>query len=142
VAGGVATGLGPLNLATLNGFSTANVTIQADVNVTGATGRSAGLVGRSSGPGDTNNYFAGLVNTGTGFRVELWRTVNGVRTRLTSHTVATGSGTLKLVLSGASLSVLFNGVQVLSATDSGIVGAGTVGIRASAGATVDNFSAT
>jgi hypothetical protein len=141
VAGGVATGVGPLNLATLNGFSTANVTVQADVNVAGAAGRSAGLVGRSSGPGDTNNYFAGLVNTGAGFRVELWRTVNGVRTRLTSHTVATGSGTLKLVLSGTSLTVFFNNVQVLSATDTGIAGPGTVGMRASAGATVDNFSA-
>lgn len=141
VAGGVATGAGPLNLATVNGVSTANVTIQADVDVTGAAGRSAGLVGRSSGPGDTNNYFAGLVNTGHGFRVELWRTVNGGRKRLASQAVATGSGTLKLVLSGTSLNVFVNAVQVLSATDSGIAGAGQVGIRASAGATVDNFSA-
>jgi hypothetical protein len=141
VAGGVATGVGPLNLATVNGISTVNATIQADVNVTGAAGQSAGVVGRSSGPGDKNNYFAGLVHTGSGFRVELWRTVNGVRKRLASHTVATGSGTLRLDLTGDSLKVSVNGVQVLSVTDSGIAAAGQVGMRASAGATMENFSA-
>jgi hypothetical protein len=130
-----------LNLATVNGLSAVNTTLQADVNVTGAAGQSAGLVGRSSGPGDRNNYYAGLVNTGHGFQVELWRTINGVRKRLASHAVSAGAGTLRLVLSGTSLTVSFNGTQVLSATDAGIAGPGQVGIRASAGATVDNFSA-
>ena len=142
VAGGVAAGLGPVNLATLNGFSSANVSVQATVNVTGGKGQQAGLVTRSTGAGDGNMYFAGLVNIGTGFQVQVRRNVNGVWKTLVIATVSAGTGTLRFETTGSTLAVTFNGLPVLSITDTGLAGPGTIGMRASAGATVDNFFAT
>jgi hypothetical protein len=141
VASGVATGLGPVNVATLNGVSATNVVQQADVNVIGGAGWSAGLVSRYSGSGDRNMYFAGLVNTGSGFQVQVRRYINGTWKTLAAKSVGAGTGRLKFVTSGNSLTVLVNNVQVLALTDNGIAGAGLVGMLASTGATVDNFSA-
>jgi hypothetical protein len=138
---GLATGHGTLNVATVNGISAANVTLQADVNVTGALGQFAGVVSRYSGSGDRNMYFAGLVNTSSGFKVQIRRNINGTWTTLASQTVSAGSGNLRLVESGMSLTVFFNNVPVLSITDSAITSAGLLGIRASMGATIDNFLA-
>ena len=69
------------------------------------------------------------------------RNVNGTWKTLAAKAVGAGTGTLKFVTSGSSLTVFMKNVQVLALTDNGITGAGLVGMRASAGATVDNFSA-
>ena len=121
--------------------STTNANVQADVNATGGKGQQAGLVTRYTGAGDSNMYFAGLVNIGTGFQVQVRRNVNGVWKTLAIATVSAGTGTLRFDNSGSNLTVTFNNQEVLSITDTGITGPGTVGMRATAGATVDNFSA-
>jgi hypothetical protein len=141
VSGGLATGQAHLNLATLNGINAADVAVQADVNVTGAAGQSAGLVARYSGA-NQNLYLGRLVNTGAGFKVELWRKVNGNWTKLVTQAVGSGMGNLRLAISGNSLTLFFNNSQVISITDSHLAAAGLVGIDASMGATLDNFQVT
>jgi hypothetical protein len=140
VAGGVATGLGGLDIATINGVSVTNSTVQALVSV--AAGQYAGLVSRYSGPGDSNMYWAGLVNSGGSVQLQLWLNLGGNWYGLGSAAVGSGTATVKLVTSGTSLQVFVNGAPALSVTDSNLSTAGTVGIRASAGASIDNFSAT
>jgi hypothetical protein len=119
----------------------AKVTVQADVTATGS-GQFAALVARYSGPGDQNMYMGALVDTGSDFEVQLWRNVGGTWTRLGVHVVGSGSGHLSLVVSGTTLTLFFGGTQELNLSDSLLSGAGSVGMRASAGATLDNFSAT
>jgi hypothetical protein len=138
VSGGLAAGQTSLNVATLNGLNAADVAVQADVNVTGAMGQSAGLETRYS-TGGQNLYFGGLYNSSSGFKVQLWRSVNGNWTKLATQTVGSGSGNLRLALSGNSLMLFFNNVQVISVTDSHITAAGLVGMASSIGATLDNF---
>ncbi|HEV3142504.1 MAG TPA: hypothetical protein VGZ47_01315, partial [Gemmataceae bacterium] len=58
VSAGVATGLGSLDVATVNGINNSNVFVQADVNV--PAGQIGGLVARYGGPLDGNMYWAGL----------------------------------------------------------------------------------
>jgi hypothetical protein len=140
VAGGVATGLGSLDIATVNGVSVLNSTVQADVTVN--PGQFAGLVSRYSGPGEANMYWAGLVGSNGNAVAEIWVNVNGNWQLLTYATVASNAGTLKLVTSGNSLKLYVNNVLTTSIADSMIGSAGAVGIRASAGATITNFSAT
>jgi hypothetical protein len=140
VAGGVATGLGSLNVATVNGVSVLNSTLQALVTV--APGQAAGLVSRYSGPGDTNMYWAALVGTGSGTAsAQFWVNVNGTWALLMSQSVTTSSATLKLVTSGNQMTMYVNNVSILSIMNSSIASPGTVGIRATQGATIDNFSA-
>jgi hypothetical protein len=139
VAGGMATGLGSLDVATVNGVSTLNSTLQALVTVN--PGQAAGLVSRYSGPGDANMYWAGLVGAGAGSAyAEIWVNVNGNWQLLNFAAVATNSGTLKLVTSGNQLTLFVNNVSTLSITDSSLLSPGTVGMRATAGATIDNFT--
>jgi len=141
VSGGVAAGHGLLNVATLNGVNAADVAVQADVNVTGAAGQSAGLVARYSGPGIQNLYLGRLVNTDSGFKVELLRNVNGTLATLFHQNVtSTGSGTLRFEVAGSSLKLFLNNTLVAFANDTRLT-TGTVGIDASIGGTVDNFSA-
>lgn len=138
-ASGLAQAMAGLDIATLNGVSVANSTLSATVNV--ATGQFAGLVSRYTGPADSNMYFAGIVSVNGVFQAQIWANVNGTWTELASKTVASGSGTLQLVTSGNTLSLTF-GATTLSATDSSISAAGSVGIRASAGATIGAFTYT
>jgi hypothetical protein len=136
VAGGVATGLGSIDVATVNGLSPLNSTLQADLNV--SVGAYAGLVSRYSGPGETNMYWAGLNGSASGAQAQLWVNSGGVW-RMIGSAPASASGTIKLVSLGNSFTVFFNNVSLFSVADSTITSAGLVGIRASAGGTVDNF---
>ena len=138
---GTATAVGTLDLATLIGVSVANVTVQANVTIAGV-GQNAALVSRYTGSGDQNYYLGGLVNTGSGVTAYLYKNVNGVFTLLQSTTVSGGatSGTLEFVTSGTSLTLTYNGVLLLSVTDSSL-SVGSVGMRSTAGATVTAFSA-
>jgi hypothetical protein len=138
---GVARGVGAPNVATVNGISVANVTVQADITLS-AIGQAAGLVTRYSGTGDRNMYYAAVAQTGAGmFQALLYVNVNGVWTLLRSHAVASGIGTLKLAVNGTSLTLSYGGSTLFTVINSSLSAAGAVGLRLSAGATADNFSA-
>ncbi len=138
---GTAMASGTLDLATLIGISVADVTVQANVSINGMN-QNAALVSRYTGSGDQNYYLGGLVNTGSSVTAYLYKNLNGVFTLLQSTTVSGGatSGTLEFVTSGTSLTLTYNGVLLLSATDSSL-SAGSVGLRSTAGATITSFSA-
>src|SRR5262249_43992316 len=68
--------------------------------------------------------------------------LSGVWTPLfTQNISSTGNGMLRFEDVGPSLKLFLNSTLVAFADDSVITAAGTVGIRATAGATFDNFSA-
>jgi S-adenosylmethionine hydrolase len=135
-----AVGTGPVDLATVNTvLPLADAVVSADVQL-GAVGQEAGLVVHYGGPGDQNDYEGLLSDTSSGFVASLVRDVNGVQTVLASASVGSGSGTLELDVSGPSLRLLFNDSVVASAEDVSL-GAGGLGLRAIAGATLDNFTA-
>jgi hypothetical protein len=135
-----AAGSGAIDLATVNAvLPQSDADLSADVSVT-AVGQEAGLAARYGGPGDQNDYEGELSDTASGFVASLVRNVNGVRTILASQSAASGSGSLRLVVSGSSLELFFNSTLVASANDVAL-GAGGLGMRATAGATLDNFTA-
>jgi hypothetical protein len=140
VSGGVATGLGALDAATINGINNANVFVQADANV--AAGQTGGLVARYSGPLDQNMDWAGLVNLGGGFiQAQIWQNYHGVWSELFFQNYSSnGTGTLRFEAVGSSLKLFLNNSLLAWANDTLLTG-GTVGIRSTAGATFDNFSA-
>jgi hypothetical protein len=87
-------------------------------------------------------YFAGVMQTGAGtFQAFLLVNVNGVWTMLRSQAVTSGSGTLKLAVSGSNLTVSYSGSTLFTVIDSSLSAAGGVGLWLSAGATADSFSA-
>ncbi len=137
---GTATGIGNLDLATLVGLSVANVTVQANVTVTGV-GEDAGLVSRYTGSGDQNYFLGEIVNTGSGVEAYLYQNVNGVMTPLQTQMVTASSGTLVMVTEGTSLTLTYNGVLLFAVANSSLSAGGSVGIRTTAGATVSSFSA-
>ncbi len=142
VTNGVARGNGSLNLATVNGVSAANVTVQANVNVAG--GQIAGLVARYSGVGDQNMYLATAINLGSSVELSIWVNVNGNWTKLAATTTSATTGILKFALAGTSLKLFFDNLStpLLDITDSTITTAGLVGMRSTFGAEFDNFSVT
>jgi hypothetical protein len=144
VAGGAATALGGLDIATVNGVSVLNSTVQADVSV--GAGEFAGLVSRYSGPGEANMYWAGLSNIQYfgGYSItylQLWVNVGGNWMQLANQRASSNSATIKMVTNLNTIQVFVNGAQTNSITDSSLSTAGTVGMRGSAGATFDNFTA-
>ena len=105
----------------------------ADV-VAAAAGQATGLVARYSGPGDANMYLAQLANAGAaGNYVQIWRSVGGVWSLLSSVKVAASSGTLRFTVAGTSLRSYLDGQLITAATDSSITAAGSVGLRAVGG---------
>lgn len=132
---------GVYSVATLPGVSEANVTVQANVDVSGVATGHADLVARYSGPGDTNMYVAMLSkDSATTFNTRIYRNVGGTWTLLKSATVGTGTGLLRFDVVGSSLRLYLNGALVASATDTAITAAGSVGIRG-INAAFDDFSA-
>jgi hypothetical protein len=108
------------------------------------------VVSRYSGPGDDNMYWAGLQGVGSGEAIaEIWVETNGVKRMLAYAIVYSNpmnqpynqpySGTVKLVTSANSLKLYVNNTLIASALDSTISSAGEIGIRATAGATIDDF---
>ena len=93
-------------------------------------------------------YWAGVEGIGSGMaEAMIFVNKNGTWQQLpvfTTVAFAGGTGTLKLVTFGNSLSLYLNGslVPTLTIVDSTISSVGTVGIRATQGAIIDNFSAT
>src|SRR5205807_243559 len=78
--GGVASGLGSLDVATVNGIGSVNEAVSATVTV--APGQFAGLVARYAGAGDQNMYFGGVVGGSGNYSAYLFRNVGGTWTQL------------------------------------------------------------
>ncbi|MBX3412277.1 MAG: hypothetical protein KF708_06125 [Pirellulales bacterium] len=128
---------------TLNGPDVSNVTISADIDLTtlAQTGSSIGLLGRYSGPGDSNGYMARLYRSNASqYFVQIWRHTGLDWEFLNQNSVASGVGNLRFVLNGTSLQAFWNNVLTVSVIDSAITGPGLIGIRHSGGV-LDNFSA-
>jgi hypothetical protein len=101
-----------------------------------------GLVGRYSGPGDSNMYLGWICYRDGQTYAEIWRNVGGAWTELSSAAVSGTSGTVRFDVVGTSLSLYFNGVLATQASDGAITGPGTVGFRSwNPGAALDDFSA-
>jgi len=154
---GHALGEGLFNLATVNGISTGDISVQALATfppIVGTptqanTDKFIGLVARYSGPSDNNEYIGNIsrifnpANPGTPvFQAAIYRILGGVPTLLAVKNLTTsGDGTLRFDLQGSSLKLYLNGALLLNANDSAIT-AGTVGMRVSEGSQLDSFAAT
>ena len=130
-----------LNLATWDGLSEANVSVNAQVSLSSSGSSHAGLVARYQGPGDSNMYLGALVGNGTDATAQLWRNVDGEWSLLLSGPVAACSGQLRLDVFGSTLSLYFDNTSVGSVTDQGLPEGGSVGLRATVGTTFDDFEA-
>jgi hypothetical protein len=150
----VAIGTSTLNLATVPGVSVADVAVQADVTLpltgSGEADVLARYAGAATGSPDQNYYEASIVASNGTFTAQLSKNVNGTVTVLTSTALtgnntgtllSNGLATLKLVVSGNSLSLSIDGTQFLSATDGALTAAGAVGMRGTSGVDFGNFSA-
>ena len=109
-----ATGIGStgtLDLATVNGISSANEAVSATVTVT--SGEYAGLVARYAGTGDENMYYGAIVAGSGSYTACIFRNVNGVWTSLVSQTYSgtvTGAA-LQFDVVGTSLKLYLNNVS-------------------------------
>ncbi len=139
VVGGKATGEDAYNLSTLNGVSVANVTVTADVALTGS--QFGSVVARYSGPLENNFYLGQVLGNGNGtFTASIWKKVSGVWTELaSSKAFSGGTGTIKFVLNSDSLQLTFNST-VISALDTDLL-SGSVGMRIGKGTAVTKFTA-
>src|SRR5262249_48067902 len=79
---------GPLrtHTATANGLNPTDVTLQADVSLTGGATNSAGLVARYSGAAETTFYWAGVFYQGGQIYARIFKRVAGTDTPLATST--------------------------------------------------------
>jgi len=110
-------------------------TLSADVVLAG-NGSSAGLVARYARNGDM--YWAGLVNRGDRFFMEIRRRVHGQWRTLKSKEVGVGVGEVKLIVKGGALRAYLDGKLQLSAKD-GVLKKGFNGALRTVGTTVSNL---
>ena len=135
-------GAGAISVATLNGVSLADTTVQADIVVNRVSGQQAGLIARFSGAG--NHYHARIRYTGAGFVGEIYKFAGGAWALLATSPVSTGTGTIRFEVIGTNLKLYFGAnasaqMLVAYAYDSALA-AGTTGVRVSAGVALDNFT--
>src|SRR5262249_4980039 len=125
----------------LNGFSKADVTVQAHVSVGSSGVQEAGLVARYGSDG--SYYWGVLVGVNGAYDAEIYRfTPAGGFTLLNNPPakLTTGTGTLKFKVTGSTLELSLDGTVVASATDSALTKAGSVGVRGFGATTFDTFS--
>jgi len=128
--------------AILADLSVADVSIRADVDLTGAeVGRSVALMARSQGPGDANAYWGIYYRSDSGYAAQIYKNIGGVPTPLRSVNVPGPAGNLRFEVFGTTLNLFFNEMLVTSVIDDALLGAGAVGLRKTGG-TLDNFAAT
>ncbi len=141
---GVNTPLAFTNLATLNGVTTANVDLDAIVNV-GINGLSATLVARYSGNPGKDTYYAATVTfvSAGNYKVEIVKVVNGVKTILGTTNVAAFTSGLRFLVVNNNLNVYLDGnaLPALTVVDGSIASAGAVGMAATVGAKFNKFTA-
>ncbi len=133
-----ARGAAAVNLSLLNGLSLADSSTQLTLALPATGTYSAGLVARSAGSGDRNMYWAAVSAVNGVYTALIYRNVNGVWALLSSRRVARGTGVLRFDAIGSSLKLFLDGAEVGAASDTALTSGG-VGIRASQGATVDDF---
>jgi hypothetical protein len=140
-----ATGQATYNLATLNGISQANVSVQSVVNV--AAGQYAGLVTRYQGSGDQNMYLGVIASSGSGYLAQIYVNLGGVWTALASNAIgASGQGTLLFTAIGSTLQLFWqptgtNGFTLAASAMNSSLTTGSVGMRAGSGGALANFTA-
>jgi hypothetical protein len=117
--------------------SAANVLLAADVQVAGP-GSSAGLVSRYAPNGDM--YWAGLVDRGDQFFIEIRRRFHGRWTTLRSTEVTAGAGHVTFDTRGSTLRVYLNSQLIASVFDRALT-RGFYGTMYTQGTTVANFTA-
>jgi RHS repeat-associated protein len=115
-------GLGT-SVATLQGVSDADEIVGGQVNV--PAGQTIGLVARYSGPGAGEYYFGTLSGSGA---AEIGLSVDGSVTSLASGTAPANSGSLRFEVVGDQLQLFLNNALLISATNSTLSGAGSVGV--------------
>lgn len=130
---------GVWSIATVNGLSATDVTVEADISCVKMA--DTGLVARYSGPGDTFMYVANLVANSQVSTIQIWKNVDGAWSCLGRSGPVENSGTLRFSVVGSSLTVGFNGIDVISVTDSSISEPGAVGLRAGGSTAIRNFRA-
>jgi len=125
----------------LNDLDVADVTLSANVDLTGAeVGRSIALIARSQGPDDTNAYWGVFFRSDSGYAVQIYKNIGGVTTALRSVNVGGPAGNLRFEVFGTTLNLYFDDVLVTSVIDNALTLAGAAGIRQSGG-TLDQFAA-
>lgn len=128
-------------LETVDGISVADVVISANIVVSGADS-CQGVVGRYSGPGDENMLVAEICEAANGsFTAALYRNISGTWVSLGSAPVLSGTGTLVFGLQGSLLSLTYQGSLIMAVQDTGVMAAGTVGLRSSGAGSITKFSA-
>src|SRR5262249_39834804 len=128
------------SLSTVNGINVADVMVTGDIALA-LGGQTVGLVARYSGPGSNNFYFGQLAATTTGFQASIWKNIDGTLVLLAlGSTVRNATGALSFKLTGSSLELSLDDTVLASAIDTSLT-TGSVGMRLSLGATLDNFSA-
>ena len=147
IAGGVLTITSPAGCQaslTRNGTSIQNGYVEADID----TAQDSGLLLRFQ---DQNNFYLLAVSDDSGSNpttnLNLYRRVSGTFTSLGTYNAGFTRGiqrTIKLYASGSTIKASFDGVDVISVTDSAIASAGKIGMRANgppAGTTNNKFNA-
>lgn len=137
----MADGQDSINIALLTAVQEANVDLSAYVEVQSTAGQFAGLVARYAGNGNKNFYLGQLTQTTKGTFAQIIKNVNGKATTLKSVPVASGTATLRFTVVGQQLRLDVDGVEVASAIDATFT-TGACGIRSSANAFLDHFTAT
>jgi len=131
-------GMGSVNLATLNGPSVADAALTARVLVA-TDGQQAGMAVRV-GPAGKQMYWGGVVNRGGVLSAEIWHVNGGTIRRLSALRLPSAAPDadheVRLDATGALLSLAVDGAPVVSARDTAIRAAGSVGMRASRGASI------
>jgi sugar lactone lactonase YvrE len=134
-----------LAIATVNGVSLADVSLQADLTL-GSTGvQYSGLFARYSGPIDQNMYWGGLIGINGVFQAVIYRNLGGVWTQLNAPTpinLTSSTNTVRFDVVGPALKLFVNNSLTTFANDNVLTAAGAVGHRSGLGVTIDNFSAT
>jgi hypothetical protein len=123
-------------IGVLNGVSTDDISLTADVSVGTATSDCAELVARYQGPGGQNYYSAGLC----GAKAYLYKNLAGTVTALGSVAVSSEKGTLVFSVQGHSLTLSLGGTAILGATDTSLA-SGEVGVLLAGNGTISDFSA-
>jgi hypothetical protein len=133
---GSVVGHAPQSLATITGFSQADMTVRADVAL--GQGQSVTLLARYDAVTDSW-YGAELVGTASGFVPVIYRRKNGVVTVLaTGAPLASANGTLAFTVTGTSLTLSLNNVVLVNTADA-LLASGGAGALFGDGVTIRNF---
>jgi hypothetical protein len=140
-ASGSAVATASPSIATLNGLLLTNATFEATIRLPGV-GSYAGFVARSTTVGEQDMLWAGVVNRGGPLQAEIWRNLGGVWTLLGVGALPPGGTTdphdVRFSAVNGSLELSVDGSLLATASDT-ILGTGRVGMRASAGAIMDDL---